>query len=568
MTLFCTIGTHGHFGFSNRKSPLTDPPERGIVSSQNLQQMHQHTYRRKVSILAGSILSVTALMLGGHAQAQSVQGFIPGNLVVLRSTYEDQGEIANVVPNVTTLPTSTNTVAAGDGTFGNVLLNTAVDGNFGVTSPIFLDQITNSGTFVNSLNVTAAAGGSFTTSFTSRSEGALNLSQDGTSLTFIGYNAPIGAIDRSNASTPGVTNFTNTDTATPTFKVVGQVDASGNLSTTLSNAYSGDNGRAAILGNNGVIYAVGNTGSTVTTSSPTAASVTGVQYITPGVNATASSPGTQSAGSYSVTQNGYTADKLAKDNNFRGETIFNNTLYVTKGSGTQGINSVYMVGTAGSLPTGSSNTISILPGFNTTLEKTAETGGNTNLFHPSGLWFANAATLYVADEGNNLIADETTPDTNNPNAGLQKWVNSKPDGTGTWTMIYNLRAGLNLGQAYSTPGYMTGSNAITDVATDGLREITGKVNADGSVTIYAVTSTISSAGDPGADPNELVAITDTIADSTALQATGESFSTIDSPVVGNVIRGVSFAPTPEPTSAAMLGLGLLALGGVRRRNRS
>lgn len=56
-------------------------------------------------------------------------------------------------------------------------------------------------------------------------------------------------------------------------------------------------------------------------------------------------------GNYSITQNGSAADKTAKDNNFRGETVFNNTLYVSKGSGGNGTNSVYQVGVAGSLPT-------------------------------------------------------------------------------------------------------------------------------------------------------------------------------------------------------------------------
>ncbi len=40
-----------------------------------------------------------------------------------------------------------------------------------------------------------------------------------------------------------------------------------------------------------------------------------------------------------------------KDNNFRGETISNNTLYITKGSGGNGINTVYQVGASGVLPT-------------------------------------------------------------------------------------------------------------------------------------------------------------------------------------------------------------------------
>ena len=87
-----------------------------------------------------------------------------------------------------------------------------------------------------------------------------------------------------------------------------------------------------------------------------------------------------------------------------------------------------------------------------------------------------------------------------------------PHDPGTWQLAYTLQNGLNLGQPYSVPGYPIGDNAATKLpwapATDGLRNITGRVNRDGSVTVWAVTSTVSGSGDQGADPNQLVAITD------------------------------------------------------------
>jgi hypothetical protein len=66
------------------------------------------------------------------------------------------------------------------------------------------------------------------------------------------------------------------------------------------------------------------------------------------------------------------ADKAGKDNNFRGLTIFNNTIYVSKGSGGNGINTVYQVGNAGVLPSGitaelAALPITILPGFPSSL---------------------------------------------------------------------------------------------------------------------------------------------------------------------------------------------------------
>jgi hypothetical protein len=252
-----------------------------------------------------------------------------------------------------------------------------------------------------------------------------------------------------------------------------------------------------------------------------------------------------------VTQLGYSPDKSGKDNNYRGETIFNNTLYVTKGSGGNGINTVYQVGQAGTLPTAgtaSSTTFSILPGFPTGL------ASGTSPHHPFGIWFANATTLYVADEGNQSLSD--TP-ANNPFAGLEKWslVN------GTWQLDYTLQNGLNLDQPYTVPGY-TGP----DPATDGLRNISGIVNGDGTVTIYAVTSTVSASGDQGADPNMLVKITDRLSSTTGA---GESFTTVETAASGEVLRGVA-AVTPEPASITLLGIGFAGMAGYawRRRKRA
>ena len=41
------------------------------------------------------------------------------------------------------------------------------------------------------------------------------------------------------------------------------------------------------------------------------------------------------------------ADKVGKDTNFRGLTIFNNVVYYTKGSGGNGVNTVYFIDTTG-----------------------------------------------------------------------------------------------------------------------------------------------------------------------------------------------------------------------------
>ena len=69
------------------------------------------------------------------------------------------------------------------------------------------------------------------------------------------------------------------------------------------------------------------------------------------------------------------------------------------------------------------------------------------------------------------------------------------------------------------------------------------MNSNGTVTIYAVTSTVSANGDQGADPNKLVSITDTLANTTAAGAATETFTTLRTAVAGEVLRGISFAPS-------------------------
>ena len=66
------------------------------------------------------------------------------------------------------------------------------------------------------------------TSFSSKSELALNLSTDHSYLTFMGYLAPIDAIDVSNANTPGVVDPTN-PVGENVYRAVAQVDAEGKI---------------------------------------------------------------------------------------------------------------------------------------------------------------------------------------------------------------------------------------------------------------------------------------------------------------------------------------------------
>jgi hypothetical protein len=168
---------------------------------------------------------------------------------------------------------------------------------------------------------------------------------------------------------------------------------------------------------------------------------------------------------------------------------------------------------------------------------------------PFGVWFANANTLYVSDEGNadntfNTTTQMYTGAAAQKTAGLQKWVfNSTKQ---QWNLAYTLQAGLAVGTPYTIPGYPTGINSATGLpwmpATDGLRNITGIVNADGSATIYAITSTVSGNGDQGADPNKLVAITDLISAGGPTAPSMEAFTTLRTAGNLEALRGVSWTP--------------------------
>jgi hypothetical protein len=527
-------------------------------------------------------LLLPAVAISSFAQTASGLIFAPGNLVISRSVYDNNPDNVMVgqqlPPNCQATTAGCNGNATYNGTYPYVWNNDTVDSSFGITSKIFLDQYTPGGHLVLSLEVPNSSQNGvnpqkdqLVTSFPSKSEVALNLSTDGRYLTFMGYYSPINALDVSNANTPGVIDPTN-PVGTTVYRAVAQVDYRGKFHFTLTNAYSGNNGRAAVWNNsNGAdfFYTAGNAGNGGNPQPDGVIIGAGTQFIIPEVKAeVAQNPGTPTPlASFNITQLGNKPDKIGKDTNFRGLTIFNNVVYLTKGSGGNGVNTVYWVDPTLTICNNSNgvglppanatlpnapmtydptvvqtkgldpNNMCILKGFPTALKSKTS--------FPFGLWFANSTTLYVADEGNGdntyangmytVAAGQTT-------AGLQKWVfdSSKQQ----WKLAYTLQAGLQLGAPYTVAGYPTGNNSVTGLpwspGIDGLRNITGKVNSDGTATIYAVTSTVSGNGDQGADPNQVVVITDTI--SATQLPTSESFTVFKSAGFGEVLRGVSFTP--------------------------
>jgi len=549
----------------------------------------------KISPITAALFAATTFLLpaGLIAQDDHQNGdphgfeFQPDSLVLSRSVYVGtastvtigetlplgcQGGLTGLTVNVPTTTGGTTPVtvpcgiATDNGEYANVFdthnvfNNANSDGSFGITSPIFLDNLTTDGRLLGTLPVPTDQ---IVTSFSSKSELALNRSIDGRSITFMGYRGGIGCggstvsptapnlLDVSASNTPGVCDPTNpvitTFVSNPVvpaayYRAVAEVDDDGHISFTDGNAYSGDNGRAAIKGANGLYYMVGNDNSgnlskkqmSTTQDGINLANATGSELLYPGLTPPPIPPNIEMIGRLL-----FSGDKPGKDTNFRGLTIFNNTLYVSKGSGSNGINTVYQVGSAGTLPTCSAADlatvpITILPGF-------PNTAASTSTAFPFGIWFADANTLYVCDEGdgalvtpavNGNIADAQSQAT----AGLQKYrlIN------GTWVLQYILQDGLNIGVPYNIPWYPSPINP----ATGGCRNIAGRHNPDGTVTIFAITSTISANGDTGADPNKLVKVTDRVSDTTLPTGHGllGRFKTVRNAGAREVFRGVAFAP--------------------------
>ena len=572
------------------------------------------SFSYKKTALAVAIIST------GYAQASLADPyFVPGNLIVSETTYDNNanvhvGDQLSVKTFGTGGAANTYNIATNDGSSLNVFKNEVPDPAFGVSSAITLQQLTTNGTVVNNLTVDSSV---MTTSFASKSELALNVSTDGQSVSFMGYASPVDAIDVSNSNTAQAYDSTNPVTTTVP-RAIGTVDlTSGAVSIKNVNAYSGNNGRAAVLAN-GQYYMVGNAGNGAAGAAGLVAlsNNTGVQTIAATSSGNTSVIGLSQGSNTSATgyQNGfalqqlqdptqaagtkYAADKTGKDDNFRGMTVSSDgTLYVSKGSGSNGVDTVYQVGAAGALANGgqlpSNATITPLPGFNAVSEKVIEaasgaivtanaaattyntanaaaiTAGTLTAqayqspaasFHPFGIWEADANTLFVADEGDGIRTDAVNIlNKVTSQAGLQEWKNVG----GTWTETQVFQTGL-VGHLDSAAQAALGWS----VQEDGLRNIAGQKNADGTYTIFGTTSTVSNetTHDLGADPNQIVAI-NIGSTSTALNT---SFSVLETATAGSRFGGVAITPSAVPVPAAvwLFLTGLMGFLGLNRKRKA
>jgi hypothetical protein len=181
--------------------------------------------------------------------------------------------------------------------------------------------------------------------------------------------------------------------------------------------------------------------------------------------------------------------------------------------------------------------------------------GNTFVYlSPEQFFYANLYTLYVADSG--------SPKNGSNGAGLgegglQKWVNSKPDGTGTWTLEYDMVDGLGLTAQSNASSTDPSAPGIT-----GLFGLTGEVVGD-QVELFATTYGLNELS-----PSELVEVTDTVSNIDYTTGDTEAFNILYTAPADTLIRGVAFAPVPEPFTMSLFGGGMIGLALLRRRRKN
>ena len=516
--------------------------------------MRTQFHKSKTVLLSAACGAASLCLYAAAGQADPIEKHTMqlqhDSLVVSSTTYEpNHGAIASLVVG-STLPNSATatTKAVAGNNYVTTWNNASVDGSYGITSPIHLyDVDANDGHVRRRISVPS---NQVVTSFSSKSELGLHYVKDGHGhghLVFVAYRgAGVGAIDVSNSDAVVGQDPTNPVTfafgpAHAFARTIVSMDQFGNFSYTPTIAYGGNNGRSALLGSNGLYYSVGNANNGNAAAfgpsngtNPDVTETTGLEVVKPidGKTASVAIPANNSAEVDPLLQYTFVVgkpDKPGKDDNYRGVTEFNGALYFTKGSGGNGIDTVYTVNNLPTLANAASQAITVVPGFPTDSAKA--TGGN---YTPFAVFFANASTMYVSDEGSGNATDVST------HAGLQKWslVN------GTWQLDYVLTKGLIGVGSYTLNGPAGQYPAVTTV---GLRNLTGKVSGNGQwVDLWATTSTSSASGDQGADPNTVVKIRDYLADRTVTtRVAGESFKTILGPVYGKVFRGVAYVSHPD-----------------------
>jgi hypothetical protein len=471
------------------------------------------------------------------------------------------------------LPLQAHAVSLSAFTAGDLVVSVEGNGVVGATSgpytdnqaaPLSLFEYSQTGatsaSYVGSLVLPQTSSGAnfaISSEYGSTSEGALQLSGNGQYLTIAGYGVNAAAFNASpttygNSPTPAALAQSGSLTGqsyTAVPRVIALIGANGSVDTTtaLYNVFNENNPRS-VYTVNGLSFYVSGQG-----NSPDATG--GVFYATRGASSATAITGLDTSSNTS-------------SQDTRDVQVYNGQLYVSVDS-KEGKNAarsfVGTLGAQGSLPTSlanGGNGPTSIPGYGNSggtgkYTMTAATGNGLNTgkqinLSPEGFFFANSTTLYIADSGDSKqnSATSTVGD-----GGLQKWslIN------GSWVLDYTLSDGLNLvlnTSIDSTTGLPSG--------TTGLLGLTGQVESDGTVDLFATNYTL---GDT--DPTFLFGISDIL--SALTKPAGETFSVLATAPADSNFKGVAFAPVasvPEPETWVLMVGGLGLVGAMLRRRKT
>jgi hypothetical protein len=453
----------------------------------------------------------------------------------------------------------------GDFTLGDLVVSAVTGSTLDSASPITLNEFSlgaggSSASLVGALTLPQSPSGAnwaISGEYGSASEGILQDSVNGRYLTIMGYGVNANAFNTAPLSTYGTSALGQTTSLT------------GGAFTTVPRVV------ALVGGNGSVDTSTALTGVFNTNNARSAVTVDGSSFYVSGQGASKTDP---TQGVFLAKRGATTATGIDNSTDTRAVEIYNGTLYVSRdqnppGSGSQNFTNVSsLTGPSGGMPTSSTGLVTthIVPpasplssgGNNGSINLTAALANGVNnarigsfvYLSPEQFFFASPDVLYVADSGQ--------PKNGNANkaalgeGGLQKWVLTD----GVWTLDYDLYNGLDL---------VNNANANSDDPTapgvTGLLGLTGKV-VDGQVELFA-----TSYGLNELSPSYLYEITDSLAYTTAMEASSETFTTLYSAPDDVSIRGVAFAPAaPEPSTWAMMLIGFAGLGfaGFRASRRA
>ena len=503
------------------------------------------------AVLLASAAALAGLTAAHDAVAGTIGDFTPGDLVI------------------STVSCSVGSTACGS--------SGPTGGGLDTAAPIVLQEFQlgtggTSATTVGTLTLpqtSSGANSAISGEYGSASEGFLQQSVNGQYLTIVGYGVNANTFNTAPLSAYGTAALGQTTSLTgqsvttvPRVVALIGVDGSVDTSTALTGVFNMNNPRDATTVDGSSFYVSGQ-GVTGDGTGGVFYALRGATTATP-INANTTTP----SGSDNGTENPLLATETRAVeivNNGSGDTLYVSRDYAAKGSPNDTTDIRTLTNGSGGLPTSSSGLVAdrIVPGVGSvqggntgSIDLTKSLDNNVNsarngsfvYLSPEQFFFANATTLYVADSGE--------PKNGNANkaalgeGGLQKWslVN------GTWMLDYDLYAGLSLVNNASADSNTPAAPGVT-----GLFGLTGEV-VGGNVELFA-----TSYGLNELSPSYLYEITDDLADTKSSQVTGESFTTLYAAPDGTSIRGVAFAPVPEPASIALLATALTGVGLLRRR---